>query len=553
MKLLNQLPYPFNCLLEELDESILISFTKDFEIIDKNKYFADLFSKAKGDNLEDYIPPKNLQEIKLPTEGYNKQIVKFHATAKVGYNTLAHIFKLDDSYLLFGREVLVEEDDIFNKISLLNNNLANKNHKLAKKNRQLKQAQEKIEDFNQELQAQNSELEQLYNQLDNEVEKAHQLHQQFLPSNLPQIEGLTAQAYFQPSNRLGGDFYDVIELKGQLLFYLSDVSGHGLDGSILNIFLRETINNYLLYHYNDIRSLQPIRLMEFIVDKYLEEDFPNDYFICLLMGVFDKQSQECTFANAGFQFLPVKITEAGETSDIFCSGTPISSVIEKELFLELADCDCQNKKVLLEQGQSFFLTTDGLLEELVNNKRYGMARLKKILSNNAAFPASLILKKIKDDFEEFSGSLNGQDDLTLLVLKNNVKLLNSFKQEIKSEIEEIYRLMKEIKSFITPYFKAKENICFALQEMMINAIEHGNQLDSNKVVKINLKLTKNYCLAEIKDQGAGFDWREIIRKKLDIENNLAQERGRGIKLAKIAFDEVWYNEKGNQAYLLKII
>ncbi len=551
MKIIDKLAYPFNLLLEELDEVILISFTKEFQIIETNNYFKQLFQNTRGDNLEKYISADSFRDIKLPTEGYNKNIVKFYAEAKVSYDVLAHIFKLDEKYLLFGREVLVKEDDIFNKISLLNNQLANKNHKLAKKNLQLKQAQKKIEEFNQELQAQNLELEELYSQLDSEIEKAHQLHQQFLPSNLPQVEGLDAEAYFQPSNRLGGDFYDVIELGDQLLFYLSDISGHGLDGAILNIFLRETINNYLLYHYDDEQPLIPMELMEFIADKYLEEDFPDDYFICLLMGVFDEQSQECIFANAGFHFPPVKINKAGVINEVSCSGTPISSVIDKELFSELLRCDC--RKFSLKEGESIFLTTDGLIEEFVDGEIYGETRVRKILSDNASFPASLILKKIKDDFEYFSGSLNGQDDLTLLLLKDNIESIANFQGEISSKIDNIYPLKDEIDEFINPYFDCTDTICFALQEMMINAIEHGNQLNPNKKVRVSLNLTAEYFLAKVKDQGSGFNWRDMIREELDITASLSEERGRGIKLAKMVFEEVWYNEAGNQVYLLKLL
>ncbi|MBM7558098.1 PAS domain S-box-containing protein [Halanaerobacter jeridensis] len=159
-----------------------------------------------------------------------------------------------------------------------------------------------------ELKMQNMELESLYSELEAELEKASQLHQQFLPTDLPIMEKLTYETYFQPSDNLGGDFYDIIKLEDQLLFYLADVSGHGLDSSMLNIFLRETINNYLLYEYDGEEKLLPSQLISYVAEQYGEENFPEDYFICLLAGVVDIEKMEITFANAGFQFGPLKIS-----------------------------------------------------------------------------------------------------------------------------------------------------------------------------------------------------------------------------------------------------
>lgn len=120
------------------------------------------------------------------------------------------------------------------------------------------------------------------------------------------------------------------------------------------------------------------------------------------------------------------------------------------------------------------------------------------------------------------------------------------------------------------------NIKFGIQEMIINAIEHGNleisyeekteflkqEMDINKIIdnyskkdkfknrKVVIKyyLTKDRVTYIIKDQGNGFDWRKIPDSIN--ETNALLEHGRGIMMTKNYFDEFYYNKKGNQVTMI---
>ena len=54
--------------------------------------------------------------------------------------------------------------------------------------------------------------------------------------------------------------------------------------------------------------------------------------------------------------------------------------------------------------------------------------------------------------------------------------------------------------------------------------------------------------AHIKDQGAGFNWQERIDRVLDLTGN--KDRGRGIAMTRICCEQLFYNDKGNQARLV---
>ena len=417
-----------------------------------------------------------------------------------------------------------------------------------------KENEEKINEYYLELELQKMELERLYDDLEAEFKKGKELHQKFLPDDLPEVKGLTYETYFKPSKKLGGDFYDIVETKDKLLFYLADVSGHGLDGSMMNIFLRETINNYLLYQNNEGTELKANELIAYLADKYQDESFPADYFICLLVGVLDIEKMQISFANAGFQFPPIKVSNTGEISSLSCGGMPISSAVSEAMFMDLYMTDYEVETISLARGDTLFLTTDGLVEEVVDDEIYGEQRLKEILAQNYQLSANLINNKVKDDFKNFSGSLVGQDDLTFITLKRDLEIIDKFETKIASSIEQMHQIQAEVSEFIAPYYEIPDLICIAFQEIVTNAIEHGNNFDTSKQVEIEIEVTKTYIKAIITDEGEGFAWQKKIKQKLDIESEFesGSERGRGIKITNKLYDAIWYNEKGNQAYLFKL-
>ncbi|PTW00202.1 PAS domain S-box-containing protein [Halanaerobium saccharolyticum] len=71
--------------------------------------------------------------------------------------------------------------------------------------------------YEKTLELSNQKINDLYSRLEAEFEKGRRLHQQFLPKKLPQIAKLDYQVYFQPANKLGGDFYNLIDTGKELL------------------------------------------------------------------------------------------------------------------------------------------------------------------------------------------------------------------------------------------------------------------------------------------------------------------------------------------------
>jgi len=90
----------------------------------------------------------------------------------------------------------------------------------------------------------------------------------------------------------------------------------------------------------------------------------------------------------------------------------------------------------------------------------------------------------------------------------------------------------------------------ALEEALVNAIKHGNQLDRTKVVHISFRFLSDRFQIRITDEGVGFDPSDVPDPTA-IEN-LERPCGRGLMLMRHYMTEVDYNERGNSVFMTKV-
>jgi len=113
-----------------------------------------------------------------------------------------------------------------------------------------------------------------------------------------------------------------------------------------------------------------------------------------------------------------------------------------------------------------------------------------------------------------------------------------------------------------------------LHELLVNAIEHGNlEIPSSlkerpdylhylrhrarsmpfreRRVTLHARITPESFCCTIRDQGPGFDWRNLPHP--GNPENLAKAHGRGITMAGSFFDEFVFNETGNEVTVKKFL
>jgi serine/threonine-protein kinase RsbW len=124
--------------------------------------------------------------------------------------------------------------------------------------------------------------------------------------------------------------------------------------------------------------------------------------------------------------------------------------------------------------------------------------------------------------------------------------------EIKNDGLELERVCQQILQEIASGGFSEEEVFaihLALEEVLVNALKHGNKNDSNKKINIEYNITNDKFEITVTDQGDGFEPAHVPDPRND--ENLCKTSGRGMLLIQSYMDKVEYNEKGNSVMLVK--
>ncbi|MGB7088021.1 MAG: ATP-binding protein [Phormidesmis sp.] len=96
----------------------------------------------------------------------------------------------------------------------------------------------------------------------------------------------------------------------------------------------------------------------------------------------------------------------------------------------------------------------------------------------------------------------------------------------------------------------RDELRLGLQEALVNAAKHGNQLDPTKVVSVRYAKIGGYYWWIITDQGNGFA-QPMACSCPTSDSPFVSECGRGLYILHQVFDQVCWSENGKEIYLAK--
>jgi len=132
----------------------------------------------------------------------------------------------------------------------------------------------------------------------------------------------------------------------------------------------------------------------------------------------------------------------------------------------------------------------------------------------------------------------------------------------KKTADRLVQFFQEVSDLPAP---ERDNVANGFREMLLNAIEHGGNLDPSQYVEVGYVRTRKLVMCRIKDPGRGFSLEEIhhaavnnpsydpIRHALFREAHGLRPGGYGVLLTRHLVDELMYSEKGNEVLLVKYL
>lgn len=115
----------------------------------------------------------------------------------------------------------------------------------------------------------------------------------------------------------------------------------------------------------------------------------------------------------------------------------------------------------------------------------------------------------------------------------------------RSDLDE---LINEAHSFASEHLNGRgdetHRTKLLINEVVVNAVQHGNGFDSNKEVQLDIAVCDQRVDIRVEDEGEGFDPDAVPDP--NIEENLLRDHGRGLFLIKSLADEVFFERGGRR-------
>ncbi len=248
----------------------------------------------------------------------------------------------------------------------------------------------KVSGLTQELALKNRLLEK-------EKELAHKVQESILPQNL-KFDGLELETIYQPSDQIGGDFFDAWKNNEMFHFLVGDVSGHGTAAALLMAAIKGIFQS-LGQTLSD-----PLKTVTAVNSLLCKMAGDSGMFLTLVFVSFEKEKNELQIISAGHN--PVFLKN-GQTFQAIESTGPALGWSTDDRWDVISSP--------FASGDRLFLYTDGLTE--AQNKVgefYGEERLLKFLEENNS--SETIGQKTFQELSSFCGG-KFNDDLTIFAIQ----------------------------------------------------------------------------------------------------------------------------------------
>ena len=238
--------------------------------------------------------------------------------------------------------------------------------------------------------------------LEAELAEAAEYVSTILPEPL-QHPSLSIDVCFIPSRQLGGDSFDYFWLDDRhIVFYLLDVSGHGLRASLPSLAVVNLLRSRGL---SNVDYYQPDSVLSGLNQAFQMSD-RNDKYFTIWYGVYDRFSRNLTYSSAGHPpaiLLPP--TRKGSEQRLKTPGVPVGMFPD----IKYVNASCQ-----IAANSSLYLFSDGLYDiEQKASSHWGLDRLINLLHKYQTTPKR-DLKRLLQYIRTWHPNFQFEDDLSIL-------------------------------------------------------------------------------------------------------------------------------------------
>jgi phosphoserine phosphatase RsbU/P len=241
--------------------------------------------------------------------------------------------------------------------------------------------------------------------LENEISIAREVQNQLFPKRLPSVPGVEVEAICKAARSVSGDYYDFIQLTPtHIAVAIADISGKGISAALLMASLQAALRSQLLMGGSEHLGTDELVSR---LNKHLVRNTADDRFATFFICVYDSATRTLRYTNAGH--LPSFLLSQNNVVRLDKGGM-VLGVYE--------ECTYEENSLMVPRDAVLVGYSDGLVEpENVYGEEFGVRRLQEAAVRVQASSPSNVALSLMTAAEEWAGSAEQADDMTVIVAR----------------------------------------------------------------------------------------------------------------------------------------
>jgi sigma-B regulation protein RsbU (phosphoserine phosphatase) len=236
-----------------------------------------------------------------------------------------------------------------------------------------------------------------------EMEIAKEVQTRLLPQTAPVLQTLECAGRCLQAARVGGDYYDFLELSREKLgLVLADVSGKGMHAALLVANLQAHLRSLSQLMRGATGLVETLRQ----VNRILWKSTAAEHYATLFVGIYDDATRRLTYVNCGHT-PPILLRADGSVDRLEPTATVVG-LFEK--------WECDAREIQLAPNDLLAISSDGVTEAMLGEEEFGEARFLDELRRTRQLPLDQVVTAVFTAVQQFSAG-NQSDDLTLVVAR----------------------------------------------------------------------------------------------------------------------------------------
>ena len=227
---------------------------------------------------------------------------------------------------------------------------------------------------------------------------AETLQRSLLPDVVPELAGWDVATFYRAARvvgeiEVGGDFFDFYETEGAWIVLLGDVTGKGVEAAALTSFVRHGARFLSKYERSPSQIL--VRLNEALSEQ-------RGLLLCTAVCA-RLEREQAVIASAGHP-APLIVRGDGRVREIGTAGPILGAWTGRPP---------PERAVPVAADETLFLYTDGVIDTLGEDERFGTERLRQLLAAHGGRTPDGLLSELEAGLDRFQAGAQADDTAAL--------------------------------------------------------------------------------------------------------------------------------------------